>query len=141
NNLSAARSIASGAGSMAEAAREAVAAGDLFPRGPDGPHFGLVQGQIPAAPWQEAQQRLSRSVQLAGSALSGVRSSGGQLVGRVALARRQFLQEGQRVLGTLQQARDAVSLVPEIFGTDGPAHAVPGHRESRGGPHDRRLPG
>ncbi|TMK51113.1 MAG: DUF4012 domain-containing protein, partial [Actinobacteria bacterium] len=120
NNLSAARSIASGAGSMAEAAREAVAAGDLFPKGPDGPHFGLVQGQIQAAPWQEAQQRLSRSVQLTGSALSGVRSNGGQLVGRVALARRQFLQEGQRVLGTLQQARDAVSLVPEIFGTDGP---------------------
>ncbi|HKN50035.1 MAG TPA: DUF4012 domain-containing protein, partial [Actinomycetota bacterium] len=120
NNLSAARSIASGAGSMAEAAREALAAGDLFPRGPDGPHFGLMQDQIAAAPWQEAQQRLSRSVQLAGSALSGVRSNGGPLVGRVALARREFLQEGQRVLGTLQQARDAVSLVPVIFGTDGP---------------------
>jgi UDP-N-acetylmuramyl pentapeptide phosphotransferase/UDP-N-acetylglucosamine-1-phosphate transferase len=120
NNLSAARSLASGAGSMAEAAREALAAGDLFPKGPDGPHFGLVQDQIPAAPWQEAQQHLSRSVQLADLALSGVRSNGGQLVGRVALARRQFLQEGQRVLGTLQQARDAVSLVPEIFGTDGP---------------------
>jgi hypothetical protein len=120
SNLSAARSIASGAGGMAEAARAAVAAGDAFPKGPDGPHFGLVQGQIEATPWREAQQHLGRSVELAGSALSAVRSNGGHLVGQVALARRQFLQEGQRALGTLEQARDAVSLVPEIFGTDGP---------------------
>src|SRR5207244_5115016 len=87
NNLSAARSIAAGAGSMAEAAREAVAAGDLFPKGPDGPHFGLVQGQIQAAPWQEAQQRLSRSVQRTGSALSRLRAHGAQVGGPGSLPR------------------------------------------------------
>ncbi|MGQ0680167.1 MAG: DUF4012 domain-containing protein [Actinomycetota bacterium] len=115
------RALATGARQLAPAALRALKVADVFPRGPDGPRLGLIDGRLDLQPWPAAGVELKLAAEAIRNSLAQLDLlPQDRLFGPVAGAYRAFAAQGSEAARTLDTAGDAVSLIPHFFGGDGP---------------------